>query len=74
MTITIQPASNKIPKHSIINSKSTGYSAAVGIGLTMISGASKNQTLHKGHKFFATFSLLSLATHIYLVLSKHRHN
>ncbi len=52
---------------TIITPKSTGYAAAGGLGLTVISGMSKNKYIRKAHKPLAIFSVLSAILHIGLI-------
>jgi len=49
---------------SYVNPKTTGYTAAVGLGLTALSGMSKNKRFKKMHKSFFGVSALAAALHI----------
>lgn len=68
----VSSTNNNQPKRHIINAKNTGYMATAGIGLTMVSAMVENKFVKKSHKFFAWFSLATLATHIYLVSKRHK--
>ena len=52
---------------NIITPKTTGYAAALGLGLTVISGMSKNNSIRKVHKPLAIFSILSAILHLGLI-------
>lgn len=52
---------------SIITPKTTGYSAAAGLGIAVISGAAKNKTLRKIHKPAAWAATGLTALHIGLI-------
>lgn len=58
-------------KYSIVNARTTGYTAAAGLGLTMASGVIKNKFMRKGHKYFALTTVISTVLHIYLLHKKH---
>lgn len=59
-------------KRPLINAKSTGYVATVGMGLSMLSGHSKNKFLKKNHKFFACTAFIAVIAHIGLISTKHK--
>ena len=52
---------------TIITPTTTGYTAAAGIGLTILSGISKNKTLKKTHKPLSIFSAFATILHIGLI-------
>jgi len=47
-----------------INSKTTGYAAAAGVGLTVLSGITKNKSVKRFHKPMAFMSIFLTALHI----------
>lgn len=57
---------------SFINAKTTGYVATAGVGLSILSGITKNKFLRKNHKTFAGISVLGIISHILIVSGKHR--
>ena len=63
----ISPISN----NRYITPKTTGYAAASGIALCVISGMSKNRTLRKTHKLLAGLSVLFTAIHVGLIEYNH---
>ena len=56
-----------ISKNSIITPKTTGYSATVGLGLSIASGISKNKSFRKAHKPIAYISGALTLLHIGLI-------
>lgn len=55
-------------KRPVINAMNTGYIAAGGIGLSMISGHSKVKFLKKNHKVFAGMTCAAVLAHMYVIL------
>ena len=54
-----------------VTAKTTGYITTAAIGLSVISGMSKNKSFRKFHKPFAYLSVLLAATHIGLIEYNH---
>ena len=50
-----------------ITPKTTGYTAAAGLGVTVISGITKNKSVRKMHKPFAFITALFTLVHIGLI-------
>ncbi len=57
--------------NKFVTPKTTGYAAATAIGLSFISGVSKNKLLKKYHKPMAYASIVLTTTHIGLVEYNH---
>ena len=58
----------KIDKlQSYITPKTTGYSAVTAMGITALSGISKNKSIKKLHKPFAVVSIGFTALHVGLI-------
>lgn len=62
----LQPITNRY-----ITPKTTGYAALVGLGLTTLSGVSKNRALRKTHKPFAIFTGIVTLAHLALIEYNH---
>lgn len=56
-----------IKQNSILTPKTTGYSATVGLGLSIASGVSKNKNFRKAHKPLAYFSAVMTLIHVGLI-------
>ena len=56
---------DKIQKY--ITPKTTGYTAATAMGLSVLSGITKNKNMKKIHKPFAWISVISTILHIGLI-------
>ena len=54
-------------KRPLINTNSTGYLAAGGLGLTVASGITKNKSFRKAHKGFSMFTGAMVLLHIFLI-------
>jgi hypothetical protein len=54
----------------IINMQTTGYTAIASMGLSAISGYSKNKTIKQTHGYFAGLSIISVLAHLYLAFSR----
>ena len=52
---------------SIITPNTTGYAAAVGMGLTVLSGMSQSKIIKKAHKPLAAFSAIAAIIHVGLI-------
>ena len=52
---------------SIITPRTTGYAAAAGVGITLLSGVNKNKTIKKIHKPVAWFTAAVSVLHIGLI-------
>lgn len=59
-------------KRPLINLKSTGYVAVAGMGLSGLSGFTKNEFLRKNHKVFAGISFLAVFAHLYVIFGGHK--
>lgn len=57
----------KIDTSKFITPKTTGYAATAGLGLSIISGVTKNKSFRKAHKPIAYLSALFTAIHIGLI-------
>lgn len=62
---------NEKRKRPLITPKSTGYIAAFGVGISALSGISKNEFLKKNHKVFAGVSFLAIIAHIWSLHKKY---
>ena len=60
-----------ITNNKYITPKTTGYAAAVGIGLSLFSGALNNKNIRKFHKPLAYASVALTAIHIGLIEYNH---
>jgi len=65
--------STSTKKRSVLNTKSTGYVAAAGMALAVLSGPTKSKFLRNNHKVFAGISLVAVIAHMYLVSSNRNH-
>ena len=65
--MNVQPVSN----NKIFTPKTTGYTATVGLGLSIASGVSKNKSFRKTHKPLAYITTAITALHIGLVEYRH---
>lgn len=54
----------KIFNNTIVTPKTSGYTAAAGLGLALISGVCKNKTVKKAHKSIAWITALATIFHI----------
>ena len=59
------------PIQNYITPKTTGYSATAALGISVLSGISKNKTCRKMHKPFAYLSAFLTVAHIGLVTYLH---
>ena len=64
--ITIEKSS----KRTVLNGMNTGYAALLGLGATMITGASKNKFLKKSHFPVSCLTMATSILHLIKVLSK----
>lgn len=64
---------NEKRKKTLLTPKSTGYLAVAGVGLSALSGLSKNEFLRKNHKFFAGVSFLAIIAHIWSLHRKYNY-
>jgi len=69
---SVTQANMNTKKRPLINLKTTGYVAATGIGLSMLSGLTKNRILRKNHKILAGISFTAVVAHIYLIINGHK--
>ena len=51
----------------LLTPKTTGYGATAALGLSVLSGVSKNKSFRKSHKFFAYLAMALTALHIGLI-------
>lgn len=57
---------------SVINAKSTGYTAVAGLGLATLASFSKNKTIHKSHRYFGLVGFAAMLAHVWIVTSWRR--
>lgn len=56
-----------VRRNKILTPKTTGYAATAALGLSVLSGISKNKSFRKTHKTFAYISAFLTAVHVGLI-------